>query len=208
MLNLGILKSNRVLSLSCIAALINYASFFGIIFYFSFYLQIAHGLSVQKAGLVLAFQPFMQALAQPVATRLLHSWSAGTVSALGAGMCGLGLLACSFLDPDTPLAALFMAQGLLGCGMSFFALANTSILLESAGKKFIGQASGLTGAMRTAGQLISMTMITLTMSLFLGSQPVSLATMDGFMRSMRLDLIIFGIVSLCGIGIVLARNKK
>lgn len=208
MLNLSILKTNRILALSCVAAFINYASFFGIIFFFSFYLQVTHGLDVQRAGLILAFQPFVQAVAQPVATRLVNIFGAGPISALGAGLTGIGLLAAAFLAPDTPLSIFFLTQGLLGSGISIFALANTAILLDSAGKQFIGQASGLTGAMRSAGQLVSMAMITLSMSLFMGAEPVSIATLDSFMTCMRTDLIIFGILSLCGIGTVLARNKK
>lgn len=208
MLNLSILRTNKVLALSCVAAFINYASFFGIIFFFSFYLQVTHGLDVQKAGLILAFQPLVQAIAQPIATRLVHQWSAGPVSAIGTAITGLGLLASAFLTPQTHLSVFFITQGLLGLGISLFALANTAILLDSAGKKFIGQASGLTGAMRSAGQLVSMAMITFSMSFFMGSEPVSLATLDGFMRCMRVDLIIFGILCLCAIGTVLARNKN
>lgn len=207
MLNLNILLHNRPFALSCIAAFVNYASFFGIIFYFSFYLQVAHGLSVQMSGLVLSFQPLVQALGQPLATRLCNVWHPGPVSAIGAALCGLGLLACAFLTPQTPLVVFFLAQGFLGLGMSLFALANTAILLESAGPKFVGQAAGLTGAMRTGGQLASMALITLTMSIFLGSEPVSLATMASFMHSMRLDLVILGCLSLSGVGIVLLRNK-
>jgi len=207
-LNLGILAHNRELALSCVAAFVNYASFFGIVFYFSFYLQVAHGLSVQMSGLALAFQPVMQAVAQPVAAWLCNKWNPSAVSALGAAICGLGLLACVFLTPTAPLFVFFMVQTLLGLGISMFALANTAILLASAGAKFIGQASGLTGAMRSGGQLASMSLITLTMSLFLGNAPVSMATMPGFMHSMRLDLVILGCLSLSGVGIVLFRNKK
>lgn len=208
MLNLGILARNSQLALACAAAFVNYASFFGIIFYFSFYLQIARGMSVQMAGLVLAFQPLMQAISQPVAARLCNKWNPGPVSVIGAVLCGLGLLACAFMTAATPLALFLFVQALLGCGISLFSLANTAILLDSAGQGFIGQASGLTGAMRTGGQLSSMALITLTMSLFLGNEPVSMATMDGFMRSMRLDLIILGAFNLCALAIVLKRNKR
>lgn len=208
LLNLGIMAKNRILSLSCIAAFVNYASFFGIVFYFSFYLQVAQGLDVRMAGFVLAFQPLMQAIAQPVATRLCNEWGPGPVSAAGSLICGAGLLACAFLTPHTPLVVFMMVQALLGWGISMFSLANTAILLESAGQGFIGQASGLTGAMRTGGQLVSMALITLTMSLFLGNEPVSMATMNGFMRSMRIDLVILGVLNICGLGIIATRNKK
>lgn len=206
-LNLSLLSSNHLLALSCIAALVNYASFFGIIFYFSIYLQIAHNLNVQMAGITLAFQPFMQAIAQPVATRLCNAWSKGATSATGAALCGFGLLASAFLSPASPLSVLMLAQGLLGSGMSLFALANTAIILESAGPKYIGQASALTGAMRTCGQLISMCMITLSLSLFLGSESVGAHNLPAFMTSMKTSLIIFGLLNLAAVGTIFARNS-
>lgn len=206
MLNVHILATNRQLSLSCIAALVNYASFFGMVFYFSFYLQIAKGLTVQLAGLILAFQPVMQAIGQPVAARLTRAWGAAPTSALGAAICGAGLLAAAFIRPESSLNWIFLTQGLLGLGISIFSLANTSILLESAGQGFIGQASALTGAARTAGQLFSMTFITFSLAVFLQREPVSLANLPQFMHSMQTSLMVFGVLNICAIWLSLARR--
>lgn len=206
-LNFQVLATNRLLRLSCLAALVNYASFFGLVFYLSLYIQVAMGMSVQATGLILAFQPLMQLCATPLATRLCNKWQKGTVCAMGAGFCGAGLLAAALLGPGSPLAVLFVAQGLLGSGMSIFALSNTAILLESAGSAHIGQASGLTGAVRTAGQLISMSLVTLSLTFFLGQQAVSVETLPGFMQSMRMNLLIFCILNLGAIWMVLKRNR-
>ena len=62
--------------------------------------------------------------------------------------------------------------------------------------------------MRTGGQLCNMVVITLTLSLFLGQEAVSIANIDGFLRSMRTDLIIFGLLNLLAVGFVLARNRQ
>ncbi len=207
MLNLKLLARNRVLSLSSLTAFVNYASFFGLTFYFGIYVQVGKGLSVEMTGLVLALQPLTQALTTPLASRLCLAWSAGAISSLGAALCGAGLIAGAFLNIDTPLWVMFLAQALLGSGMSFFALGNTAIIIESAGKKHIGQASALTGAVRTSGQLCSMVVITLTLSLFLGNQPVSLAVMDGFITSMHLNLAIFGVLNLAAVFTSLTRNR-
>ena len=61
---------------------------------------------------------------------------------------------------------------------------------------------------RTGGQLCNMVVITLTLSLFLGQEAVSIANIDGFLRSMRTDLIIFGLLNLLAVGFVLARNRQ
>lgn len=207
MFNMRLILHNRVLAFSSLGAFVNYASFFGIIFYFSFYLQIAKGKSVQETGFILAFQAVMQAISTPLAARLCQRWGAGKTNALGAGLCGVGLLSAAFLLPETPLAVLFTTQGFLGCGMSLFALANTNIILDSAGLENVGQASGLTGAVRTAGQLCSMVMITLSLGFFLGNQAVSASTMPFFFQSMRSSLLVFGTLNICAIGMSLARNR-
>ncbi|MBD5640938.1 MAG: MFS transporter [Desulfovibrio sp.] len=205
-LNFRLLASSRVLLLSCLAALVNYASFFGLVFYFSFFIQIAHGMSVKITGFILAFQPLMQLAATPLATRLCNIWPTGLVCALGAALCGAGLLVAAFLTPASPLGLVFVIQGLLGAGISIFSLSNTAILLESAGRENIGQASGLTGAARTAGQLVSMCLTTASLAFFLGSEPVSIATLPGFMQSMRVNLVVLGLLNICAVWMALARN--
>ena len=72
----------------------------------------------------------------------------------------------------------------------------------------MGQASGLTGAVRTGGQLVNMAVITLTLGFFLGDQPAGPETIDAFMDSMHVDLVVFGVLNLLAVGCVLARNRK
>lgn len=208
LLNLSLLRRNSTFSLSCLAALLNYASFFGVIFYFSFYLQLAKGLNVQQTGLVLAFQPLMQAFATPLATRLMHAWGAAWVSTAGNLCCGAGLLACAFLTHSTPLWVLFLAQAFLGMGMGAFSLSNTALILDSAGQTHIGQASALTGAARTAGQLFSMVLLTFILGLFLGQAVIEKSTLPSFMASMRLSLIIFGTLNIIGVSLTVFRNRQ
>lgn len=207
LLDMRLLAQNRVFALSSLAAFVNYSSFFGILFFFSLYLQAGRGMEVQEAGFVLAFQSVVQALTTPLAARLCKSWRPGHVSAVGVALCGVGLAVAAFLTLDSPLVLIFVIQAFLGAGMSLFALPNTAIILESAGEKHVGQASGLTGAVRTAGQLFNMVVITLTLGFFLGNAPVDAATLDGFMRCMRVDLVIFCLCNLAAVGCVLARNR-
>ena len=208
LLDMRLLAQNRVFALSSLAAFINYSSFFGMLFFFSLYLQVGRGMEVQEAGLVLAFQSVVQALATPFAARLCKTCRPGHVSAVGVALCGAGLATAAFLGLESPFWLIFAAQALLGLGMSLFALSNTAIILESAGEKHVGQASGLTGAVRTAGQLCNMVVITLTLGFFLGNAPVDAATLPAFMRCMRVDLVIFCVCNLAAIVCVLARNRK
>ena len=208
LLDLRLLSRNRVFALSSLAAFINYSSFFGIVFFFSLYLQFGRGMIVQQAGLFLAIQSLVQVMATPVAARLCGVFDPGKVSAVGIALCGLGLVVCGLLQVDSPMSVLVLAQCLLGMGISLFALPNTTIILESAGRERVGQAAGLTGAVRTGGQLCNMALITLTMGLFLGSQPAGPENLDAFMAAMRVDLIVFGTLNLLAVGCALARNSR
>lgn len=207
MLNLKFLAANRVFALSSLAAFVNYASFFGIIFYFSFYLQIGKGFDARAAGFILALQPLVQAITTPLATRLCNGWGEGPVSAFGAAMCGAGLIASAFVSPQSSLVWMLLAQAFLGIGVSSFSLANTSIILDSAGRDNTGQASALTGAMRTAGQLCGMVLITVSMGYFVGNEAVTLATLPGFMQSMHYNLGLFAMLNCLAIAISFVRNK-
>ena len=208
LLDMRLLAHNRVFALSSLAAFVNYSSFFGTVFFFSLYLQVGRGLEVQEAGLVLAFQFLVQAMTTPLAARLCKCWRPGHVSAVGVILCGIGLALAAFLTLSSPLWLIFVVQAFLGAGMSLFALPNTAIILESAGDKHVGQASGLTGAVRTAGQLCNMVVITLTLGFFLGNAPVDPSTLGAFMRCMKLDLVLFCCCNLAAVACVLARNRN
>jgi len=114
----------------------------------------------------LALQSIVQVMTTPVAARLCGRFAPGKVSAVGIALCGLGLVVCGLLRVDSPMYVLVSAQCLLGMGISLFALPNTTIILESAGRDRVGQAAGLTGAVRTGGQLCNMAVITLTLGFF------------------------------------------
>ncbi|MDR1660353.1 MAG: MFS transporter [Desulfovibrio sp.] len=208
LLDVRFLAHQRVFALSSLAAFVNYSSFFGMVFFFSLFLQTGHGLSVRQAGMLLAVQPLAQLLATPLAARLCMVWDSGKLSAVGVALCGMGLVTAAFLDLAAPLWHLAAAQCLLGCGISFFSLPNTTIMLESAGPDHVGQASGLTGAMRNAGQLFNMVVVTITLSVLLGHDSVTSENFSVFLDCMRVDLIIFGVLNLLAVGCVLARNRS
>ena len=208
LLDLRLLARNRVFALSSLAAFINYTAFFGIVFFFSLYLQFGRGMTVQQAGLFLALQSVVQVMTTPVAARLCGRFEPGKVSAVGIALCGMGLVVSGLLRVDSPMYVLVAAQCLLGMGISLFALPNTTIILESAGRDRVGQAAGLTGAVRTGGQLFNMAVITLTLGFYLGSEPAGTHNIDAFMGAMRVDLMIFGLLNLLAVGCALARNRQ
>ncbi len=205
-LDIRLLAKNRIFALSSLASFINYSSCFGMVLYFSIYLQVVRGMSVDKAGLFLALQFIVQTLSTPLVSTLADKFGPGRISAIGIAFTGIGLCLCAFLERETPLSFFIIAQIILGLGMAFFAAPNTTVMLESVDEAHIGQASGVSGTMRTAGALINTTIISITFGYFLGSQPVGTNNIDLFLQSMRVDFILFGVLNLAAIGCALGRG--
>ena len=143
-----------------------------------------------------------------MAASLCNRYDQGIISTVGTVLCGLGLLSAAFLDMDSSLWIIAGAQCLIGAGSSIFALPNTTIIMEAAGPARVGQASGLVGTVRTAGMLSNLIIITLTLSLFLGHEPVGKGNMDAFLRCMQMNMVVFGILNLLAVACTLARNRS
>ncbi len=207
LLDIRLLSTNRVFALSSLAAFINYSALFGMILFFSLYLQVVKGMSVTASGLFLASQFLVQAFTTPYASRLADKYGAGRISAIGISLCGLGLCACAFLGRDSHLGFFVLAQMMLGLGMSFFAAPNTSVIMESVDEAHVGQAAAIVGTMRTSGALVNTSIISVTLGYYLGNSPVTVDNIDEFLMSMKTDLILFGIFNLAAIGCALGREN-
>ncbi|MBI5446407.1 MAG: MFS transporter [Deltaproteobacteria bacterium] len=199
-LDVDLLRRNRVFTLSNVAALLNYAATFGVTFFLSFYLQRIKGMSPHHAGLVLMIQPVAQTVFSPLFGRLSDRVPAERVATAGMAVCALGLGVAATLSASTPLWVLFLVLVCLGMGFALFTSPNTSVIMGSVPPKYLGVASGLASSMRTLGMLVSMLVINVILSVLMGGRPVSPETQDAFLLSMTTGLVSFCL--LCGLGIV------
>ncbi len=208
LLDIRLFAHNRVLTLSLLAALINYSAIFGMLIFFSLYLQLIHGMELATVGLYLSLQFVVQSFTTPMAGRLADTYGASRISAIGICLCGVGLCSAAFLGKGDSLPFFTATQIVLGLGMSLFAAPNTTVIFESAGQKYVGQAASLTGTIRNAGALINAAIISATFGYFLNDAPPSTENVDAFLQSMRFDLILFGLFNLAAIGCALSRGRN
>ena len=208
LLELRLFTQNRVFSLSALAAFVNYASSFGISFFFSMYLQGLRGLSVSDAGLFLAMQAVVQMLAALLSGRLSDRYGAGNINMLGIALCSAGIALAALIEANTPLPQLIGVQILLGTGFGLFATPNTALILESAGPRYLGQASGITGAVRTGGMLANMIIVTTSLSFFMGQEPLHPENAAAFMECMRLNFFICTGLNLFALGCAFGHRRR
>lgn len=204
-LDVGLLRDNRVFALSNLAALLNYAATFGVTFFLSLYLQYAKGMTPHHAGLVLVVSPLTQTLLSPACGRLSDRVAADRVATAGMALCALGVGAAATLSASSPLWVIVATLLLLGLGFALFSSPNTSVIMGSVPPRQLGVASGVSASMRTLGMMVSMTLVTVLLSLFMGGKPVTAETQGAFLVSMRASLACFSLLCLAGIGCSLGR---
>ncbi len=200
LLNVDLLLHNRVFALSNVAALLNYAGTFGLTFFLSLYLQNVRGFTPHVAGAILIIQPIFQTIFSPACGRLADRYPPAKVATSGMVLCALGIGGAATITAATSMTVIFVLLIILGFGFALFSTANTSAIMGSVAPRYLGVASGFAASMRTLGMMTSMTIITVTFSIFMQNQPINSATQQSFLHSMQLALLILG--GLCVVAVI------
>jgi len=207
LINLSLFLKNRVFAFSNLAALINYSATFSVTFFLSFYLQYIRGFSPAVAGTILVTQPVVQALFSSYAGRLSDRIEPGRIASTGMAMTAGGLFLLSLLSADTSLAYLIGTLVLLGLGFAFFSSPNTNAVMSSVAKPFYGVASGTLGTMRLMGQMFSMGIAMVIISLFIGHVMITPDVGTQLLMGIRVGFTLFALLCCCGIFFSLVRGS-
>lgn len=197
---------NRVLAFSGLAALINYSATSAISFFVSLYLQYLKGLDAKTAGLIMISQPVAMALLSPLAGKLSDRRNPGVIASAGMALTAVGLILLCLINGSTPNYLIVMMLILMGIGFGLFSSPNSNAIMSSVEKRYLGIASGIVGTMRMIGQMMSMGIAMMLISVYIGKQTINPDTYPGLLSSMRTGFIIFSVLSVFGIFASIARN--
>jgi len=206
--DIRLIMRNRVFAFSAIAALINYSATSAIGFFISLYLQYLKGLDARTAGLIMISQPIAMTLLSPVAGKLSDKKNPGVIASIGMGITASGLILLCFIREDTSDYFIVLLLLLMGIGFGLFSSPNSNAIMSSVEKRYLGVASGVVGTMRMIGQMMSMGIAMMLLSLYIGKQSINHTTYPGLISAMRTGFIIFSILSVLGIFASLARHGK
>ncbi len=198
---------NRIFAFSGLAALINYAATSAIGFFISLYLQYLKGLDSKTAGLIMISQPVAMTILSPLAGKLSDRKNPGVIASAGMALIAIGLILFCFVEEFTPGYLIVLLLVLIGIGFGLFSSPNSNAIMSSVEKCHLGVASGVVGTMRMVGQMMSMGIAMMLISLFIGSASITRATYPSLMSAMRTGFVIFSVLSVIGIFASLARNK-
>jgi len=207
LINLSLFLKNRVFAFSNLAALINYSATFSVTFFLSFYLQYIKLLSPAVAGTILVTQPVVQAVFSSYAGRLSDRIEPGRIASAGMAITAGGLFLLSLLSADTSLTYLIGTLILLGLGFAFFSSPNTNAIMSSVIKPYYGVASGTLGTMRLVGQMLSMGIAMVIISLFIGRVMMTPEVGTQILMSIRAGFTFFALLCCCGVFFSLVRGS-
>jgi EmrB/QacA subfamily drug resistance transporter len=190
---------NRTFTFSSLAALLNYSATFALTFMMSLYLQYIKSMPPQTAGTILMAQPVIMAIFSPLAGRLSDHIEPRLPATGGMAITAVGMLIFSRLQMDTTVPAIVANLVLLGCGFALFSSPNMSAIMGSVAKKDYGIASGATATMRLLGQMTSMAIATVILSLLIGHEAIGPGNFDRFLISVRILFRVSAI--LCAVGV-------
>lgn len=199
---------NRVFAFSGLAALINYSATSATGFFLSLYLQYLKGMDARSAGLIMIAQPVAMTLLSPVAGRLSDKRDPGKIASAGMAITAAGLIMLCFLDASSPKWMIILLLVLMGTGFGLFSSPNSNAIMSSVEKRHLGIASGVVGTMRMVGQMMSMGIAMMLISLYLGKNEITPETFSRLMAAMKTGFIIFSVLSVLGIFASLARNTR
>jgi MFS family permease len=154
-LDLDLLRHNRLFAAANAAALLNYMAMHGVTILTAIFLEVVQGRSAQQAGLVLIVEPALMAGLSPLAGRLSDRVGSRLLTTAGMLLTAAGMVWLAAMPAEATTGRILVGLAMVGVGMAAFSSPNTSAVMGSVPRSQLGLASGFLGTMRFAGQAIS-----------------------------------------------------
>ncbi|MBM3146818.1 MAG: DHA2 family efflux MFS transporter permease subunit, partial [Actinobacteria bacterium] len=160
-LDLSLLRRNRLFAAANLAALLNYMALYGPVVLTAIYLQEVQGRSAAVAGWLLLSQPVLQATLSPFAGRLSDRIGSRVLTTGGMVLMAVGLTLLATLGGESASDTFRLVVGLavMGVGLASFSAPNSSAIMGSVGRDQLGLASGFLATMRVTGQALSVALL-------------------------------------------------
>ncbi|MDP1929947.1 MAG: MFS transporter [Gammaproteobacteria bacterium] len=194
--------TNRVFTLSCAASLIMYSATYANVVLISLFLQYLKGMSASQAGMIMMLQPLCMAVLSPLTGRLSDRIEPRVLASVGMAVTALGLLMLARLDSGSSVTVIVLALLMTGAGFALFSSPNVNAIMGSVLPQQLGSASGAVATTRLLGQLTSMVLVSLMLTMAMGDTAIDPASYPLLEQTIRNS---FGLAAaLCIPGILLS----
>ncbi len=204
--DLSLFTNNRIFTLSCCTSYLMYTATFANVVLVSLYLQYIKGFPASTAGMIMMTQPLVMAIFAPISGKLSDRFEPRILASLGILLTILGLVILATLDAQSPTKILIIALMTTGAGFGLFSSPNTNAIMGAVKKTQYGIAAGTNSSMRMLGQLSSMFIVTLVMSLLIGPVEITPDKYGQLAKVIQLSFLIAASLCLPGIYFSLKRG--
>lgn len=204
--NVRLFKENIGYAFSNISALLNYGATFAIGYLISIYLQVVMGYSSQSAGFIMISQPVIMAVLSPLMGRFSDKFSPFKMSSVGMAFCAAGTGIFIFTNQETSLVIIIAALVITGLGFALFSSPNTNAVMSCVEKENYGVASSVLATMRSIGHTLSMVIVTIIVTRYMGNKPLSEADPEILINVINISFIIFTVICVTGVFVSLKRK--
>jgi MFS family permease len=198
---------NKPFGFANAASMMNYSSVSGVLFLVSMDLHLNHGLTSEKAGLVMLAQPLVMAFVAPFAGRLADRSDPGGLAFTGMAVIAavLAFMSYTVSGMSVPLYAVSLAC--LGFGIGLFTTPNNTVIMNSVEKRHYGFAASTLSTMRLMGQTFSIALSVIILNMLAGSAEIETMSAEGLTSAVRITFIIFTCICVLGAFMSLTGKK-
>ena len=210
-LDLRMLKSNRLFLSTNLSALLMYTAHFNAFIMLSFYLQLIRLMDPIQAAFVLVVFPLTVVIVSPLGGRLSDRIGSRDLSVLGLVLLTISLLLMSTLSLNSSFLFIETSLILLGLGVALFASPNTNSNLSSVTADRRSMANGMLGTMRHLGQGLSLAIGAAIVGVFLSENIYDVGgTISAFeyVQGLNRAFLIGAVISFVGIFPAFIRGSK
>ena len=166
---------------------------------FNYYFQYAKGWDPQLTGLILIVPPIILAIISPNSGRLSDKIHPQKLSTIGLGVILVPLIGLIFLDVTTSVYAVIIAMALIAVGTGLFSVPNTNAVMSSVPEEHAPYASATQITLRSCGQTMSLSLLTLICAFVMGTLPLSREYAGLFVDSLNIIAIICTVLCIIAI---------
>ncbi|MBN2734791.1 MAG: MFS transporter [Methanomicrobiaceae archaeon] len=194
----GIFRENRLFTFSILADLLYYITTGCIVFTLSIYLENGLLCSAFLAGIILIPSSLIQGAVSPYAGHLSDKIEPRYVTAAGMLLIVATLLFYSKAGVVGSVTAISIMLAITGSGLALFSSPNKNAVMSSVKKEFQGEASGIANTFEQTGNIISISMAALIITVFAGTSEITSENLPEFIESMHvifLSMAVLGIIT-------------
>lgn len=172
----------------------------------NYHFQYIKGWDPETAGLILIISPIIMSITAINAGRLSDKYHPQKIALIGMTISIFAFILLSLVNANTSLHIIIIAMILQALGMGLFSSPNMNAIIGSVSKDNITDATGALITMRSVGQTMSLSLITLVFSWIMGNLELSSKYAQMIVQSSQticvicaLACIVGAIVSIIGI---------